>query len=112
VVETLRPDEERKVHGKAMKKKSMSEDFEAALSKHILALKSKADHTSDRNMWNWKGTDLSADRCKCGFIEVKKRGETVSVMRPGGALLFKEGMSSEAQTDIKDMLAEWAGISR
>ena len=43
-----------------LKKKSMIEDFEAALSEHARALKREGTdvHASDRNMWNWRDTAL------------------------------------------------------
>ncbi len=97
-----------------MKKKSVSEKFEAALSEHARALKREgADvHASDRNMWNWRDTGLSARQCNCGFHEVKLGRKTVTVKHPAGPLLLKEGLPRDVQKEVMELLAEWGGVAK
>jgi hypothetical protein len=57
-------------------------------------------------MWNWRGTDLCAEWCRCGFIEVKKSRETVAVMQAGETVLFKEGLPTKIKETILDMLID------
>ncbi len=73
---------------------------------HALEPDLSSGHASDRTMWNWQRTDLCSERCRCGFVEIMKSGETVAILRPGGTLLFKDCLPIEIKKSIVEMLTD------